>query len=141
MIGDEVIQAGIIARLKTYPTATGAFTNSAEIRELEWQGDEFVYPNIRLDLEDNRDYFNEQERCQLQEVEFSVYIFSEQRSSKECSQIKSEIINYIKGRGWTNITHNIRFSPPRLIENIPTIRESERVWRAQARFSSKVSPN
>lgn len=140
MIGDEVIQAGIIARLKTYPTPTGAFTNSSEIRELEWQGDEFVYPNIRLDLEDNRDYFDEQERCSLQYIEFSVYVFSESRSSKQASQIKSEIIDFLKGRGWTNLTHNVKFSSPRLIENIPAIRVEERIWRSQARFSSKVSP-
>lgn len=140
MINDEFIQAGLITKLKTYPTATGVFTNSTEIRELEWQGDEFVYPNIRLDLEDNRYYYDEQQRCGLQEIEFSVYIFSEQRSSKQCSQIKSEVINFLVGNGWTNSTYNIRFTPLRLIENIPAIRESERVWRSQARFSSKVSP-
>jgi hypothetical protein len=140
VIGDEVIQAGLIARLKTYPSPTGAFTNSTEIRELGWQGDEFVYPNIRLDLEDNRYYFDEQKRCQLQEVEWSIYVFSEQRSSKQSSQIKTEIINFLVGNGWTSLAHNIRFTSPRLIENVPAVRESERVWRCQARFSSRVSP-
>ena len=140
MIGDDRVQASLISKLKTYPTITGAFTNSTEIRELEWQGDEFVYPNLRLDLEDNRFYYDEQERCNLQAVEFSVYVFSEQRSSKQSSQIKSEVINFLVGTGWTNSTYGVRFSPLRLMENVPSVRETERIFRCQAKFSSKVSP-
>ena len=140
MIGDETIQSALITKLKLFPSPTGTFTNSAEIRELEWQGDEFVYPNVRLDLEDNRYYFDEQERCQLQEVEFSVYVFSESRSSKQCSQIKTEIINFLVGQGWSNIPLNVRFARVRLLENVPAVRAEERVWRAQARFISRVIP-
>lgn len=141
MLGDEVIQASLITKLKLFPSATGTFTNSAEIRELEWQGDDFSYPNVRLDLEDNRYYYDEQEKCQLQEVEWSVYVFSEHRSSKQCSQIKTEIINFLVGQGWTNIPHNIKFARARLLDNVPAIRVDERIWRSQVRFVSRVQGN
>ena len=91
MIGDEQIQAAIITKMKSLAPYNNVA--STEIRELEWQGDTFSYPNIRVELEVNEWAFDEQEKCRLQYVEFSVYCFSEQRSSKECSQTKTRKTN------------------------------------------------
>lgn len=139
MIGDEAIQAGIISRIKSLAPYTSSFgsVDSGEVREWDWQGENFVYPNLRVDLEDNAPYFDEQLRCTLQRVEFSVYIYSEQRSSKECSQIKTNINNSLIGLGFT--VNGVKYSDPRLIESIPAIRETERVWRSQLRYSTKVN--
>lgn len=140
MIGDEVLQASIVAKLKSITAITSLLSNGAtEVRELEWQGDTFSYPNIRVELEDNRFYFDEQARCTLQAVEWSVYIFSQQRSSKECSQIKTAVINALVGSGFSNQTYNTKFSTVRLVENVPAIREDARTWRSSVRLSSKVT--
>lgn len=135
IIGDEVIQAAIIAKLKLL-APFGAVV-STEIRELEWQGDSFTYPNIRVELEDNTPYYDEQLRCGIQRVEFSVYVFSEQKSSKEASQIKTLVTNALVGDGFSNST--IRFLPIRILDNVPAVREDDRTWRAQIKFGSKVS--
>lgn len=135
IIGDEVIQAAIIAKLKTL-APFGAVT-SAEVREADWKGDSFTYPNIRVELEENMPYYDEQLRCGLQRVEFSVYSFSEQRSSKEASQIKTLVTNALVGDGFSSAT--LRFLPIRILESVPVVPESERVWRAQIKFGSKVS--
>lgn len=137
MIGDEVIQAAIIAKLKAL--APFQSVASTEVRELEWQGDEFTYPNIRVELEDNSPYFDEQLNCTLQGVEFSVYCFSQQRSSKECSQVKTAVINAMVSNGFSNSSLNIKFLPVRVADNVPAIRQDERTWRSQIKFSSKVS--
>lgn len=137
MIGDEVIQAAIIAKLKSLAPYNAV--QSAEIRELEWQGDKFTYPNIRVELEDNTPYYDEQLRCTLQRVEFSVYIFSEQRSSKECSQIKTLVGNAMVSNGFSNSTYSVKFLPVRILDSVPAIREDEHTWRAQIKFGSKVS--
>lgn len=137
IIGDEVIQAAIIAKLKTL--APFGVVASTEIRELEWQGDSFTYPNIRVELEDNTPYYDEQLRCGIQRVEFSVYVFSEQRSSKEASQIKTLLTNALVGDGFSNSTYSVRFLPIRILDNVPAIREDERIWRAQIKFGSKIS--
>ena len=110
---------------------------SSEIREWDWQGDVFTYPNIRVELEDNRPYYDEQQKCTLQMVEFSVYVFSEQKSSKECSQIKTNIINALTT--FSNQSLGIKSTPVRIVENVPVIRQDERTWRAQVKYSSKVS--
>lgn len=138
MIGDEVIQAAIIAKIKSL--APFGNVQSGEVKELEWKGDAFSYPNIRVDLETNEYAFDEQERCMLQYVEFSVYIFSEQRSSKECSQIKTLVSNALIGLGFSNSTYGVRFSRLRLVDNVPAVPESERVWRSQIKLGSRVSP-
>lgn len=135
MLGDELVQAAIITKLKSLtPLVTVA---STEIRELEWQGDTFTYPNIRVELETNEWAFDEQEKCLLQYVEFSIYCFSEQRSSKECSQIKSAVINALGGIGFTSGL--VKFSRLRLVDNVPAVREDERTWRSQVKFGSRVS--
>lgn len=139
MIGDEIAQAAIIAKLKLIAPFTSSFgsVQSSEIREWDWQGDVFTYPNIRVELEDNRPYYDEQQKCTLQMVEFSVYVFSEQKSSKECSQIKTNIINALTT--FSNQSLGIKSTPVRIVENVPVIRQDERTWRAQVKYSSKVS--
>jgi len=137
LLGDEVIQAAIVEKLKSL--APFGLVQSMEVRELSWQGDTFTYPNIRVDLESNEWVFDEQERCNLQYVTFSIYIFSEQRSSKECSQIKTLIINALVGMGFTSVTQQVKFSRLRMVDNVPAIREDANTWRSQVQFGSRIS--
>lgn len=143
MIGDELVQAAIIEKIKTLAPignpASGQLVGVNEIKEIYWQGDSFSYPNVRVDLENNEWAFSEQENCQLQYAEFSIYVFSEERSSKQCSQIKSSIINSLNGIGFTSTLHGVKFSRLRMIENIPAIRETERLWRSQIKFGSRIT--
>lgn len=136
-IGDEVVQAAIVAKLKSLAPFQGV--QGVEVRELEWQGDTFTYPNVRVELEYNSPYFDEQLKCTLQRVEFSVYCFSEQRSSKECSQVKSAVINAMTSNGFSNQSLNIKFLPVRIVDNVPAVREDEHTWRSQVKFGTKVS--
>ena len=136
MKSDELIQADLIAKLKTITSVTGII-GVTEVKELQWQGDTFTYPNIRLDLESNEYEFDEQERCNLWRVEFSVYVFSQERSSKQCSTIKGLLENYLTGLGFTGT--NAKYSRLRLIDNVPAIREDERTFRAQLRYSTRLT--
>lgn len=136
MIGDEVVQAAIISKLKSNSNIVAVIGTANEIKEFQWQGDTFGFPNIRLDLEDNDYATDEQERCTVQYCEFSIYIYSQERSSKQASQIKTTIINELAGLGFT--TGGVKFSRLRLVDNVPAIREDDRTWRTQVRFGSRV---
>lgn len=139
MLSDEFIQADIIAKLKTITTVTSLLTNGAsDIKELQWQGDTFKYPAVRLDLERTEYEFDEQEKCNLYNITFSVYIFSEERSSKQCSQIKGLLENYLSGLGWTGTY--CKFNRLRLQENVPAVREDENTWRGQLQYACRVQP-
>lgn len=137
MISDELVQADLIAKLKTITAVTSLLPDGVSgIKELQWQGDTFQYPGVRLDLENNEYVFDEQERCQLQYVEFSLYIFSQERSSKQCSQIKGLLATALVGLGFTGT--NAKYTRLRLVDNVPAIREDERTWRSQIKLGSRV---
>lgn len=137
MISDELVQADLISKLKTISTVTSILGDGVSgIRELQWQGDTFLYPCVRLDLEQNEYVFDEQERCQLYQIEFSLYIFSEERSSKQCSQIKGLLENYLTGKGWTG-TYG-KYTRLRLVDNMPAVREDATTWRSQIKYQTRV---
>lgn len=133
MISDQSIQADLITKIKAIVTGT---SYSTEVRELEWQGDNFTYPNLRLDLETNEYVFDEQELCTLQYTEFSIYVFSQERSSKECSTIKGLLATALVGLGFTGLY--AKYSSLRLVDNVPAVREGDRTWRSQIRLGTRV---
>ena len=140
MISDELIQAAIIAKLKSLTSLTSRLIEGASgIKEYQWQGDVFKYPAVRLDLEDNAWAFDDRGRCSAQDVEFSLYFYSEERSSKQCSEIKGIAINALVGRGFTQ--NGLKFSEIRLERggNVPAMREDEHTWRSQIKVSSMVT--
>lgn len=137
MLADNLIQQDLITKLKAIPTGTAYLGDGASgIRELEWQGDTFTYPNIRLDIESTNYVFDEQEKCALYLVEFSLYFFSQERSSKQGSQIKGLFENYFTGLGWTGA--NCKFNRLRLVDNIPAVRADEITWRSQLKYETRV---
>ncbi len=140
MISDEVIQAAIIAKLRTLTTLTDLLGDKVSgVKEFQWQGDTFSYPALRLDLESNDWSFDDYGRCTAQDVEFSLYFYSEERSSKQCSQLKGTAINLLVGKGFTQ--NGLRFGEVRITQggNVPAIREDEVTWRSQAKLSTRVT--
>lgn len=140
MISDELVQADLIAKLKTISSVTSLLPEgTAGIKEYQWQGDTFQYPAVRFDLEVNDYEFDEQKMCNLWRVEFSIYIFSQERSSKQCSMIKGLLENYLTGLGFTGT--NAKYSQMRLERggNVPSVRQDERTWRSQLRYSTRLT--
>ena len=140
MISDEVIQAAIIAKLKSFTTLTALLAEGVSgIKEYQWQGDTFKYPAVRLDLESNGYTFDANGQCTSQDIEFSLYFYSEEKSSKQCSQLKGITINLLVGKGFTQ--NGLRFSELRLERggNIPAMREDEHTWRSQVKLNSMVT--
>lgn len=138
MISDEVMQAAIIERIKTITSVTNLLGDGVNgVKEFDWQGDTFTYPAIRVDLETNEYSFDEQEQCKLQYAEFSIYVYSEERSSKQCSMIKGLLATALIGLGFRS-SQNILVQKPRLIDNVPVIRQDDRLWRSQLKLGSRV---
>lgn len=138
MVSDELIQADLIAKLKTITSVVSMLPDgTAGIKELQWQGDTFQYPAVRLDLESNEYEFDDQKMCNLWRAEFSVYVFSQERSSKQCSTIKGLLENFLTGLGFTGT--NAKYSQLRLMDNVPAVRQDERTWRSQLRYSTRLT--
>jgi hypothetical protein len=138
MISDELIQADLIAKLKTITSVTNLLGDGVSgIKELQWQGDTFTYPCVRLELEEPSYYFDEQEMCTLYEVKFSIYIFSQERSSKQSSVIKGLLENSLTGTGFTGT--NAKYTKLRLTDNVPAVREDERTFRTQLGYTTRFT--
>jgi hypothetical protein len=124
----EQAQAGIISYLKSIPALVTKLANDpTRIKEYYWQGEDFKYPCVRLQMGIQR--ADGEPRCGKWLLPFYVLCFSEQKSSKECSQIAS-IVATIHGAepGELNGVTFVRFYVDQII---PPIREDELTWRSE----------
>lgn len=134
MLRNDQVQAAIVAYIKAQSTITAELKDGAdEIREDNWQGREFTYPNIRVRLISNEPADPE---CNLHSVTLSFLVFSEDPSSQEADRIAGIINNTLHGRSFQS--NNISFSM-RTTSLVPAIRSDERTWRAETLIQASVS--
>lgn len=128
MIDNDLIQAAIVTKLKAdsalvnWLTALGA---GSEIREAQFQGRDFLYPSVRVELGTQIEEGNPP--C-YSTIPFTVYSYSEKDSSREANQLAGYVNDAllrknISGSGWQS----------QLIVSdgmIAARRTSERVWQA-----------
>ena len=134
MLRNDQVQAAIVAYIKAQSTITAELKDGAdEIREDNWQGREFTYPNIRVRLISNEPADPE---CNLHSVTLSFLVFSEDPSSQEADRIAGIINNTLHGRSFQS--NNISFSM-RTTSLVPAIRSDERTWRAETLIQASAS--
>jgi len=134
VLRNDQIQAAIISYLKNNSDITGELPAGAtEIREDQWQGDEFTYPNIRVRLINNDP---DMKQCDLHSVLFSCLVFSESTSSQQADTIAGIIGITLHERSF--MSNNIAFSAT-VTDLVPAIRSDRRTWRSEAIMSARVS--
>jgi hypothetical protein len=125
VISPELVQAGIIAKLKADTSLVAWLTArsaGSEIRENQWQGRQFVYPAIRVDLLPQTETGNPP--CYSQTL-FNVFAFTEGDSSKDCG-ILAGLVNAALIRK--------KFS----LGSVPPLRTAERVWQALGQYQTNL---
>lgn len=80
------VQAAFVAHAKSKTQLTSLLASSAQIKELEYQSPQFVYPGVRVSV----DFFPAVNGCQ-DKATVVFDIFSEQKSSDEASTIAGVI--------------------------------------------------
>ena len=141
MIPNNTVQAAIISFLKSKVAITSLLVDNAgvahsdEIRESEWQGDTFSYPNIRVDLGTQEDVLAETD-CNISNITFSILVFSEMYSSKEANSMAGVIENIIHKKSITfGGVHFVRVT----CTLVPAIRRDERTWRSEIICRSSIT--
>lgn len=137
MIPNNDVQAAIVYQTQQVPLLTGTTLpdGARGVSELNWRGDEFQYPNVRVALESQTDATPDS-NCTPVVVDWSIYTFSEIHSSFEANEIAGMIAVYFKGR---NFTHNgLKFVRVEILENIPALQDDPNTWRSQVRCRSIV---
>jgi hypothetical protein len=133
MLRNDQIQAALVAYLKANTTIT-AEVSADEIREDQWQGRDFTYPNIRVRLISNTPLYSGD--CNLHRITLGIQVFTEDASSLNCDKIAG-IINSILHDHHFN-TSNITFSL-RTTNLVPALRSNIQEWRSEVLLNGIVS--
>jgi len=97
MANGEMVQASWIGYLKSKTSITSLLQNAGQVKETQWQGDEFSYPAIRVSV----DYSPSVLGCGPDDIDVTIEIFSEQKSSKEAAHIAAVIQGILQKKPFT----------------------------------------
>ena len=133
MISNNLIQAALVAKLKANALLVAALSSANEIREQQWQGRDFAYPNIRVDLGVQRPYIPD---CPLVSIPFSVLCYSEKASSEESNNLAYLVNTALDNRPFTH--GGVKFVSITFVDADSSVREDARTWKTSVNFSSLV---
>lgn len=133
MLRNDQIQAALVAYLKANTTVT-AEVPAVEIREDQWQGRDFTYPNIRVRLISNTPLYAGD--CNLHRVSLGILVFTEDASSLNSDKIAGIIHSVLHDHHFN--TSNITFSL-RTTNLVPALRSNIQEWRSEILMSGIVS--
>jgi hypothetical protein len=132
----NVAQAALISYLKSISALNAALTTPttpsgsySQIKEYFWQGQDFSYPAVRLQMGAAKPEVPEP-RCGLWKIPFYIMCFSEQKSSQECSMLESIIVSTIHGFQ-PGLMQTIDFHMFYVDQVVPPIRQDELTWRSE----------
>ena len=133
LIRVDEIKTAMISSLKGKSAVTSELDDTDEIREFNWDGQNFTYPNIRVRINDNLPSPGS-DLC-LANTDIDIFVFSEEASSTQANRIAGIIADeYHKkslnseGLFFTRFTVNI----------IPAIKSDKLTWRSQVNLLSTV---
>jgi hypothetical protein len=135
MLRNDTIQEGIIDKIKSISAITSLVTNSEgviEVRETDWQGTGFEYPNIRVDMEQVPSL----EGCAYGEIDFFIRVQSEDASSKEAMNISGLVFQNLPR---SFISNGVYFSGV-ICRNIGRpFRIGQNTWQISNQYQAIVS--
>jgi hypothetical protein len=141
MLRNDEIQAALVAYLKTVTAVTNlliTFDNPSgtlEIREDQWQGDEFGYPNVRIRMISNIPY-GDSSQCNASTFTVSMMAYSEDFSSYEADKIAGIISTSLHGKSFTQGSVAVVIRTTNLI---PAVRDDRRTWRSECLMQGVAS--
>ena len=135
MLRNDQIQAAIIAKLKGNATIVAELASNAEIKEDQYQGTEFAYPGVRVQLTSNEP-LTQDANCPHTRIGLSILVFTEDDSSLNSDRIAGIIHNQLHSQQYTINGIAISLHTTNLV---PAIRSDIRTWRSQILMSGIAS--
>lgn len=132
MLRNDEIQAAIISDLKSRSAISAILeeyeSSTTEIREDNWKGEQFNYPNIRVRMLPFAPFGDAPATCG-DGVNFSasIMVFSESQSSLEADEICGIIADDAHGRSFSELNIQISW---RVTIVIPAVAD-KRTWRSE----------
>ena len=133
-IRNDQIQTALVSKLKADTTVTAELDDTDEIREDQWHGTEFSYPNIRVRIISNKPLKNSD--CDQLTIGVGFQVFSEDASSMEADRIAGIIDNALHDKPFSQDSLLIAL---RTDDLIPAIRSNMRTWKSEVLMNGIVS--
>jgi hypothetical protein len=133
MLRNDELQAIIIGYLKTVTAVVALLvtednlTGTSEIREDQWQGTEFYYPNIRVRMISNAPY-GDSNQCNSSTFSVSIMAYSEEASSQEADKIAGIISTSLNAKSFIRSGVSMFLRTTSLI---PAVRSDTHTWRSE----------
>jgi len=131
LIRADQVREAIIDVMKANVNIMALLADANEVREAKWKGMEFTYPNYRVRINSITPF----EDC-YQNLDASIYCFSEKKSSQEAEEMAGTVANELQDKGFTQ--DSIRFTNIS-VDIIPAIAESALTWRAECQVRSLIN--
>lgn len=130
---NDLIQAALVAYLKSKSIITSELDNANEIREDQWQSRDFTYPNIRVRLISNNP--DETARCNRSIIQIGILVFTEDDSSRKCDRIAGIISKTLHAKGFSSQSIGFYLRTTNLN---PALRSDESTWRSEVLMTGVV---
>ena len=108
---------------------------SVEVREKQWQGKDFHYPNIRVRMIFQKPPIDI--NCDWTDVQFSVECYSEQASSQESESMEFQVTQLLDKKTFSY--NGIKIYALHCVGMLDAIRNDPNTWMAETMFTGKVS--
>jgi hypothetical protein len=130
LVSPDEVQAALIAALKANAALVAALKEGASgIREAEWKGTAFEYPNVRLGRIVMTPYGDGNCTPHSQRVTFNVMANSKLDSSKTAQTIQGLILDALDGLR-ISATGFVGMVPIRLVQQMPASPDPNGLWTA-----------
>lgn len=127
------VQTAWISLLKAN-TAIIAPVTADEVRESQWKGDKFAYPNIRVRVLDCSP--NPSLSCPTT-ANTVLLIYSEEKSSNEADTIAGNIANFLHDKKFT--ASGVKFFITKVERVTGAEAEGDVTWRSEVHIRSQMS--
>jgi len=128
-IDNYQLRKSFVAWLKANSTITDTLDDVLEIRELDWFGEDFTYPNIRVTCAVVPG------QCNATEGTVTISYFSEEKSSKQAIRSQGIVAKQLHEKDFTSLSVKV-FSI--LVTDLPDAVETDGVWQADIVLSLRA---
>lgn len=132
LIRVDEVRASIIMAILSNATIMAELDDVTEVRELNWKGTEFSYPNIRVEIQ--RVPPDPNRNCG-QSFIGSIFAFSENSSSTQADRIAGIIADEYDDK---SLSSNGIFFTNFSVVPVGAIAQDERTWRGEVQVESMI---
>jgi len=127
----DQVRDALIDIIKANTTIMALLSDANEVRESSWKGTEYSYPNYRVRINSITPF----ETC-YQNLDASIYCYSEKASSQEAEQMAGTVANELSDK--SPVQDSIQFASIEA-SPIPAIDQDTRTWRSECQIRSLIN--